>query len=94
MNCLVNSKKIKILRSDNACEFTSKSFKSLCKESGIKRELSTPYNPQQSGVAERKNRIIMEAVKAMIHDQDLSMNYGRKQPEQQFMSKTEHHTVC
>jgi len=30
-------------------------------------------NPQQNGVAERKNRTIMEAVKAMFHDQDLPM---------------------
>jgi hypothetical protein len=29
--------------------------------------------PQQNGVAERKNRTIMEAVKTMIHDQDLPM---------------------
>jgi hypothetical protein len=39
----------------------------------IKRELTTPYNPQQNGVAKRKNRTIMEAVKTMIHDQDLPM---------------------
>jgi hypothetical protein len=35
--------------------------------------LSVPYNPQQNGVAERKNRSIVEAVKAMIHDQSLPM---------------------
>jgi hypothetical protein len=40
----------------------------------IKRELTTPYNPQQNDVAERKNRTIMEAVKTMIHDQDLPMH--------------------
>jgi hypothetical protein len=40
---------------------------------GIKRELTTPYNPQQNGVVERKNRTIMEAVKTMIHDQDIHM---------------------
>ena len=44
-------RKIKNLWSDNGGEFTSKKFKELCKESGIKRELSTPYNPQQNGVA-------------------------------------------
>ena len=38
-------KKIKTFRLDNGREFTSNEFKELCKESGIKRELSTPYNP-------------------------------------------------
>ena len=38
--------KIKTFRSDNGREFTSNEFKDLCKESGIKRDLSTPYNPQ------------------------------------------------
>ena len=67
-------KKIKTFRSDNGREFTSNEFKELCKESRIKRELSTPYNPQQNGVAEWKNRNIMEATKAMLHDQDLPMH--------------------
>ena len=39
-------KNIKTFRSDNGGEFTSSEFKELCKDSGIKRELSTPYNPQ------------------------------------------------
>jgi hypothetical protein len=67
-------KKIKILRSDNGGEFTSDEFKAFCKEVGIKREVSTLYNPQQNGVVERKNQTIMEALKAMIHDQDLPMH--------------------
>ena len=66
-------KKIKILRSDNSGEFTGTDFKNLCIEVGIKRELTTPYTPQQNGVAERTNRSIMEAMKAMLHDQDLPM---------------------
>jgi hypothetical protein len=45
----------------------------FCKDVGTKRELTTPYNPRQNGVTERKNRTIMEAVKTMIHDQDLPM---------------------
>jgi transposase InsO family protein len=66
-------RKIKILRSDNGGEYTSKEFVNFCKDVGIKRELTTPYNHQQNGVAERKNRTILEVVKTMIHDQDLPM---------------------
>ena len=43
-------KKIKTFQSNNGGEITLNEFKELCKESGIKRELSTPYNPQQNGI--------------------------------------------
>ena len=66
--------KIKILRSDNGGEFTSEEFKEICRESGIKRELSTPYNPHQNGVAEQKNRTIMGVAKTMLLDQDIPMH--------------------
>jgi transposase InsO family protein len=69
----LSKRKIKILRSNNGGEYTSKEFVNFYKDVGIKRELTTPYNPQQNGVAERKNITIMEAVKTMIHDQDLPM---------------------
>jgi transposase InsO family protein len=69
----LSERKIKILRSDNGGEHTSKEFATFCKDVGTKRELATPYNPQQNGVAKRKNRTTMEAVKTMIHDQDLPM---------------------
>jgi transposase InsO family protein len=69
----LSKRMIKILKLDNGEEYTSKEFVKLCKYVGIKRELTTPYNPQQNGVVERKNRMIMEGVKTMIHDQDLRM---------------------
>jgi transposase InsO family protein len=43
----LSEKKIKILRSDNGGEYTSKEFVNFCKDVGIKRELTTPCNPQQ-----------------------------------------------
>jgi hypothetical protein len=69
----LSERNIKILRSDNGGEYTSKEFVNFYKDVGIKRELTTPYNPQQNGVAEQKNRTILEAVKTMIHDEDLPM---------------------
>ena len=67
-------KKINTFQSDNGREFTSNEFKELRKESGIKRDFSTPYNPQHNGVAERKNGTIMEAARVMLHDQDLPLH--------------------
>ena len=70
----LSERKIKILRSDNGGEYISNEFVSFCRDAEIKREITTPYNPQQNGVVERKNRTIMEAIKTMIHDQDLPMH--------------------
>jgi hypothetical protein len=69
----LSERKIKILRSDNRGEYTSKEFVNFYRYVGIKKELTNPYNPQQNGVDERKKRTIMEVVKTMIHDQDLTM---------------------
>ena len=33
--------------------------------------MTVPYTPQQNGVAERKNRSIVGAARAMLHDQSL-----------------------
>jgi hypothetical protein len=74
----ISERKIKIPRSDNGGEYTSNEFGSFCRYAWIKRELTTPYNPQQNGVAERNNRTIMEAMKTMIHDQDLPMHLWAK----------------
>ena len=61
-------KSIKTLRSNNGGDFTSGEFNEYCKEYGIKRDLTISYIPQHNGVAKRKNRSIMEAVKVMIYD--------------------------
>ena len=66
----MTGKKIKVLHSDNGGEYTDKDFTDLCEMEGIKREWTTPYNPQQNGVEEWKNRTIVEATKAMLYDQE------------------------
>jgi transposase InsO family protein len=69
----LTNKKINTLRIDNGGEYTSKEFVALFKSAGIRRELTIPHNPQQNGVAKRKNRSIEEIVKALLNDQYLSM---------------------
>ena len=64
--------RIKCLRSDNGGEFTSKEFMDYCSNHKIKRQFSITRTPQQIGVVERKNRSIIEATRAMLHDQSLS----------------------
>jgi len=66
--------KIGFLRSDNGGEYVSQEFKDLCAVEGIKWELTTPHNPQQNGVSERKNRMIVGAYRAMLHDQGLPLH--------------------
>ncbi|MCO5571443.1 hypothetical protein L7F22_025183 [Adiantum nelumboides] len=58
--------KLKKLRSDRGGEFTSSEFADYCKQHGIKRHLTTPHTPQQSGVANRKNCVIVEMARSMI----------------------------
>jgi transposase InsO family protein len=48
----LSERKIKILKSYNGGEYTSKEFVNFYKDVGIKREITTPYNPQQNSVVE------------------------------------------
>ena len=64
----------KALRSDIGGEYISNKFKNFCNKEGIQKEIIAPHNPQQNGVTERKNRMIVGAVQAMLHDQGLPMH--------------------
>jgi transposase InsO family protein len=58
--------RIKCLRSERGGEFTSDSFNHYCEEHGIYRQTSNPRTPQQNGVAERRNIIILNAARTML----------------------------
>ena len=57
---------IHALRTDHGGEYSSVEFVSLCKIDGIQRQLIAAYTPQQNGVAERKNRTIMNMVRSLL----------------------------
>jgi len=55
------------LRSDNGTEFVNKEVTRICTLNGVKHQRTVPYSPQQNGVAERMNRIIVEKARSMQH---------------------------
>nr|GEV03630.1 ribonuclease H-like domain-containing protein [Tanacetum cinerariifolium] len=48
---------------------------------GIKREFSVPRTPQQNGIAERKNRTLIEAARTMLADSLLPILFWAEEPE-------------
>ncbi|GJT26347.1 putative ribonuclease H-like domain-containing protein [Tanacetum coccineum] len=68
-------KKVKIIRSDNGTEFKNKVMDDFCREKGIKREYSVARTPQQNGVAERRNRTLIEAARIMLADSKLPTTF-------------------
>uniref|UniRef100_A0A2N9F020 Integrase catalytic domain-containing protein n=1 Tax=Fagus sylvatica TaxID=28930 RepID=A0A2N9F020_FAGSY len=61
-----SGQEIKALRSDRGGEFTSNEFKEFCETNGIHRPLTVPRSPQQNGVAERKNRSILNMARSIL----------------------------
>lgn len=61
-------KSIKIVRSDNGKEYCNKEFDNFLSRHGIEHQTSTPYSPQQNGLAERMNRTLVERAKCMLFD--------------------------
>ena len=49
-------------------------MESFCTRSGISQEFFTPITSQQNGVVERKNKVIQEMVRAMLHSKDVARN--------------------
>lgn len=57
---------IKAVQSDNGLEFVNREFDDYLKSQGIQHRLSTLYTPEQNGVAERKNRTLLEAARCLL----------------------------
>ncbi|GJS57111.1 putative ribonuclease H-like domain-containing protein [Tanacetum coccineum] len=62
------SHNVKIIRCDNETEFKNHVMNEFCAKKGIKRKFCVPRTPQHNGVAERKNRTLIEAARTMLAD--------------------------
>ncbi|KAL0330392.1 UNVERIFIED_CONTAM: Retrovirus-related Pol polyprotein from transposon TNT 1-94 [Sesamum radiatum] len=56
-------------------EFCNQQFTDFCNEFGIKRHKTTPYTPQQNGVAERMNRTLLNKVRCLLISSGLSKTF-------------------
>ena len=54
------------IRSDNGSEFKNYTLNEFLSEEGIRHQYSAAYTPQQNGVAERKNRTLMDMARSML----------------------------
>ncbi|GJU73829.1 putative ribonuclease H-like domain-containing protein [Tanacetum coccineum] len=71
-------KKVKIIRYDNGIEFKNRVISEFCEKKGIKNEFSVSRTPQQNGVAERRNRTLIEAARTMLADSKLPITFWAK----------------
>ncbi|KAM5577541.1 hypothetical protein ABKV19_008070, partial [Rosa sericea] len=63
------------VRSDNGTEFKNAAFANYFHELGVSHEFSAPITPQQNGIVERKNRVLLDMARVMLHSAGLSTNF-------------------
>ncbi|GKA12814.1 ribonuclease H-like domain-containing protein [Tanacetum coccineum] len=63
--------KVKVIRYDNGTEFKNKKMNQFCEMKGILRQFSVARTPQQNGVAERRNRILIKVARTVLADSKL-----------------------
>ncbi|GKE36682.1 retrovirus-related pol polyprotein from transposon TNT 1-94 [Tanacetum coccineum] len=70
-----NDIKVKQLRTDNGTEFRNSILVNFYDEKGILQNFSSPYTSEQNGVAEWKNRTLIEPPRAMLSGSVFSKQY-------------------
>ncbi|XP_061998851.1 uncharacterized protein LOC133716132 [Rosa rugosa] len=63
------------VRSDNGTEFKNAAFANYFHELGVSHEFSAPITPQQNGIVESKNRVLLDMARVMLHSAGLSSNF-------------------
>ncbi|GJQ99787.1 reverse transcriptase domain-containing protein [Tanacetum coccineum] len=61
----LNEVRVKELRSDNGTDFKNHKLEEFCNEKGISQKFSSPCTLKQNGVAERRNKTLIEAARTI-----------------------------
>jgi hypothetical protein len=68
-------KQMKVIRSDNAKEYLSKTFAAVNARHGIQHQRTAIYSPEQNGMAERSGRTIIEMARTLLHESGLATEF-------------------
>ncbi|GKE33612.1 retrovirus-related pol polyprotein from transposon TNT 1-94, partial [Tanacetum coccineum] len=71
----LNEVRVNELRSDNGTEFRNHKMEEFYDENGISQNFSSPCTPEQNGVAERRNKILIEAARTMLNSAKLPKQF-------------------
>ena len=66
---------VQTLRSDNAKEYLSEPFQSFILQHGILHQTSCVDTPSHNGVAEKKNRHLLETVRALLFQMNVPKHF-------------------
>uniref|UniRef100_A0AAG5D8R7 Endonuclease n=1 Tax=Anopheles atroparvus TaxID=41427 RepID=A0AAG5D8R7_ANOAO len=67
--------KPKVIRSDQGGEYRGQKLRDFYKREGIQAQFTAGYSPQQNGVAERKNRSLVEMARCLLSDANMHQRY-------------------
>ncbi|GKG22968.1 retrovirus-related pol polyprotein from transposon TNT 1-94, partial [Tanacetum coccineum] len=67
----LNEVRVNEPRSDNGTEFRNHKLEEFCDEKEISQNFSSPCTPEQTSVAERRNRTLIEAARTMLNSANL-----------------------
>lgn len=75
MVCTQYNAHVQVLRSDHGGEYLSSEFQQYLEARGIVHKTTCSYTPQQNGVAERKNRHLLEVVRALLIEAHMPLSF-------------------
>lgn len=68
-------RRVKIVRTDGGTEFKNELWDKYCQRRGIVHETTAPHSSPANGVAERRNRTILDLARSMLSDSRLPAHY-------------------
>ncbi|KAJ9556551.1 hypothetical protein OSB04_011165 [Centaurea solstitialis] len=71
----LNNLTVRSIRSDHGTEFKNSTLETFFDQKGISQNFSSVRTPQQNGIAERRNRTLIEAARSMLSEANLATQF-------------------